>query len=160
MEISRPPHYQHQYDGNQQFHQCVHGPLSREEERKKWLKKGSAAHVTLVDTVNDKYLLKGVKVNGFTHTGPLEVYNSAYTKYSTKRKYFPFKSMVVRSKLAALDHNHNAGREQATVGVSTRSSAPQGAPGYCAVCQKARGVWDCKPVCKGNDYSHVYDMMA
>ena len=80
----------YQWDENTKFHQCKHLPLfSLQQERKKWLKPDLPAHIALVTTVN-KFLLKRIKkMNGFKHTGPLEVYNGAMTKYCPKRQHFP-----------------------------------------------------------------------
>ena len=152
----------HQWNGSQQYHECSHGPLSPEQQRKKkWMVEGSPAHEALVSTVNDKFLLKGVeKINGFQHTGPLEVYNGAYTKYCPKRQHFPMESMVARAELAALDHNHNTGRQQAVVRKATRTSQEKGTLRYRTVCPKAKGAWVAKAIYEGKNYAFVYDMMA
>ncbi len=63
--------------------------------------------------MNKKYLLTGVeKITKFCHTGELEVCHGMMMKYTPKQQHFLYESIVVRAKLAALDHNNNTGRKQ------------------------------------------------
>jgi hypothetical protein len=55
------------------------------------------------------------KLTEFRHTGELEVFHSLMLKYLPKRKHFSYRSMLARTQLAALDHNHNFNRVQAVV---------------------------------------------
>ena len=58
-----------------------------EEEQKKWLKAGSPAHEVLVETVNDKSLLKRVlKVMGIKHTGLLILFEKLKIKVNSMRE--------------------------------------------------------------------------
>ena len=57
--------------------------------------------------------------------------------------------------LAALDNNHNAGREQATV----KSGPKAGEHRYNLVFPKGRKTWVVKPIRQKKDYSYVKEMM-
>ena len=105
---------QHQWEGNVDFHKCEHGALAPEEERKKkWLKPGSPPHNELVKIANDTRFLKKLSLlTGNVHTTAIEVYHALYLKYLPKMTHFSHKAMVQGTKLVALDHNHNVGREQ------------------------------------------------
>ena len=76
------------------------------------------------------------------HTGNLEVYHSVQTRYVPKRQHFSYRGMVARTQLAALDHNANNGRQQATV---TRG-ANQGELQYKLVFPKHTKEWVAKPI--------------
>ncbi|RMX47325.1 hypothetical protein pdam_00021015, partial [Pocillopora damicornis] len=77
---------------------------------------GSSAHNALKEVVFDKNQLKDIQqLTLCCHTGNLEVYHSLQTKYAPKRQHFSYSGMVARTQLAALDHNANTGRQQATV---------------------------------------------
>ena len=152
----------HEWVANQKFHQCAHPPYSQEEEKKrKWMKPDSEAHQALTSVLNKKTLLDGVgKVTKFCHTGELEVYHGMMTKYVPKRVQYPRESMIVRTTLAALDHNHNTNRNQATVKKSSVRSGREGAKRYRVACPKSKKKWVCKPIYEGKQYGYVYDMMA
>ena len=102
----------HEWDANQKFHACSHAPISADSARRtKWLKPDSQPHQALTPILNKKHLLSGVEnITKFCHKGELEVYHNLVTKYAPRRVHFPYESMEVRTKLAALDHNHNTGR--------------------------------------------------
>ena len=153
---------QHEWGGSQKYHACGHGPLSQEDrESKKWIRVGSAAHEALSDVVNDKRLLNGVnQVNLFCHTGKTEVFNSNVLKFCPKRIHFPYEGMVVRTKLTAIETNHNTDRAQARVKRKAAHSGPVGSLRYKAVCPKAKKKWIAKPIYEKKNYDFVYDMMA
>lgn len=48
----------------------------------------------------------------YLHTGKLESYHNLRLKYVPKRIHFPYNGMVLRSKLAIMDHNANINKEQ------------------------------------------------
>lgn len=50
--------------------------------------------------------------SNYVHTGRLESYHNLRLKYVPKRIHFPFNGMVLRSKLAIIDHNSNINREK------------------------------------------------
>ena len=133
----------HSWDSADIYHKCPHPPIPRDEARKKrWLQPGSAAHDALREVVFDKKLLKDIQLLSLCcHTGNLEVYHSVQTRYIPKRQHFSYKGMVARTQLAALDHNANTGRQQATV---TRG-ANQGELQYKLVFPKNTKEWVAKP---------------
>ena len=145
----------HEWDANQKFHACSHAPISADSARRtKWLKPDSQPHQALTPILNKKHLLSGVeKVTKFCHKGELEVYHNLVTKYALKRVHFPYESMVVRTKLAVLDHNHNTGREQAR---SKKGNVER----YRVACPKQKAAWIVKPVYEGKQYGYVYDLIG
>ena len=134
----------HSWDSKDIYHECPHPPIPPDEARKKrWLQPGSAAHDALREVVFDKKLLKDIQLLSLCcHTGNLEVYHSVQTRYIPKRQHFSYKGMVARTQLAALDHNANTGRQQATV---TRG-ANQGELQYKLVFPKNTKEWVAKPI--------------
>jgi hypothetical protein len=48
----------------------------------------------------------------YLHTGQLEAYHSLLLQYASKEVYFTYDGMVLRTILAAMDHNHGIGREK------------------------------------------------
>ena len=59
-------------------------------------------------------LLRDIKIlNGFHHTGSLEVFHSLLLKYCPKQQHFSYDGMQARIELAILDHNYNTDRKQA-----------------------------------------------
>ncbi|CAH3031883.1 unnamed protein product, partial [Pocillopora meandrina] len=109
---------------------------------KRWLRPGSSAHNALKEVVFDKNLLKDIQQLTLScHTGNLEVYHSVQTKYAPKRQHFSYNGMVARTQLAALDHNANTGRQQATVS----RGANQGAAIQGSVSKNTK-EWVAKPI--------------
>ena len=104
------------WDSADLYRKCGHPPIPRNVARnKRWLRPGLPAQEALKGVVFDKNLLKDIQQLTLScHTGTLEVYHSIQTKYLPKRQHFSYKAMVARTQLAALDHNANTGREQAT----------------------------------------------
>ena len=94
----------------------MHQTLPPEEQNsKKWLRLGSAAHNALRKVVLQDTLLRDMKkLCGFHHTGLLEVFHSLLLKYCPKRQHFSYVGMQARIELAILDHNYNTRRKQAT----------------------------------------------
>ena len=116
----------HSWDSAGIYHECPHPPIPRGEARKKrWLHPGSAAHDALREVVFDRNLLKDIQLLSLCcHTGNLEVYHSVpqctTVYHSVQTRYVPnvnfsYKGTVACTQLAALDHNANTGRQQATV---------------------------------------------
>ena len=80
------------------------------------MKKGSDVHKAFVEVVTHKVLLKDIRMLvHFCHTGALETFHNLILKNASKRQEFAYCQMEARIQLAALDNNHNAGREQAVV---------------------------------------------
>ncbi|KAG1701362.1 HEAT repeat-containing protein 3 [Nymphon striatum] len=106
---------QHSWITGEKFHRCEHGLYSRKDAKSTpWLRPESQAHETLQKVVTDKNLLSQLhKVTEGIHTGNLESIHSLYNKYATKRLKFGSAAFKARLRLAALDHNMNAERNQA-----------------------------------------------
>ena len=142
----------HFWDSTEIYHECPHPPIPRDEARKKrWLRPGSTAHNALREVIFDKNLLKEIRLLSLCcHSGTLEVHQSVQTKYVPKRQHFSHKGMVACTQLAALDHNANTGRQQATV----TKGANQGELQYKLVFPKHTKEWVAKPIRKktGRDY--------
>ena len=114
--------------------------------------RGSHAHEALKDVVLNKRLLKDIgKLNLFCHTGGLEVYHSVMTKFCPKREHFPYKGMLARTHLAALEHNHNVNRIHATTTTGEKR--------YKLEHRKAKKEWIVRPIYESMSNSHLNDMM-
>ena len=69
----------------------------------------------LQKVVFQKQLLEDIgKLSEFCHTGDLEVFHSSLLRWLPKRLSFSYRGTMVRTQLAALHHNFNVGRKQAT----------------------------------------------
>lgn len=143
----------HRWAGNKHFRRCSHARLPQNKQRQtKWLKAGSAAHVALEDIVyNSKFLKDLSKLTEFCHTGELESYHSMLLKYCPKREHFPYNGMLVRSQLAAIDHNAHSERPQA--------KTKTGEPRYKLSHPKTQKKWVVKPIKEKKSYQHVGVMM-
>ena len=106
---------EHEWEGNEQFHECLHKELTLYQMKTKpWLKESSYAYAVVQRIATDKNLLSDIPyLTKFSHTGGLEVYHSLYNKYCPKRLHFSYDGMVARSQLAVLDFNTGVGLEQA-----------------------------------------------
>ena len=147
----------HHWDSADLYHECAHPPIPRNVARtKRWLRPGSPAHEALKEVVFDKNLLKDIQQLTLScHTGTLEVYHSVQTKYLPKRQHFSYKGMVARTQLAALDHNANTGREQAT----SSKGESEGELRYKVVYPKRSKEWIAKPVMEKTTRDHLKPML-
>ena len=151
----------HQFPEFRHFQQCQHPiPLPNNHQRQ-YLEEGSAAHTALGKAVNKKSLLADLKkCTKFCHTGQLESYHALRLKYCPKRSHFSMEGMEVRGALAALDHNANVGRQQATVVHPSVASGEVGSLRFAAHCLKRTKRWSARPVLEGKSYDHVYELMV
>ena len=80
----------------------MHPTLSPEEQRsKKWLKSGSASHNALRTVVlQDTLLQDNKKLDGFHHTGSLDVFYSLLLKYCPKQQHLSYDRMQARIEIA------------------------------------------------------------
>ena len=92
----------------------MHPILSPKEQRsKKWLKSVGGAHNALRTVVLQDTLLRGIKkLDGFHHTGSLEVFHSLLLKCCPKQQHFSYDGMQSHIELAILDHNYSTQRHQ------------------------------------------------
>ena len=102
----------HAWAGNELFHSCAHDEdlLGQDID---WLPEDGPDIDALHKVVFDRKLPDG-KLSEFFHTGSLEVYHSSQLRWVLKRVSFLYLGMRARTQVAALHHNSNVGREQAT----------------------------------------------
>eukprot|EP00117_Sycon_ciliatum_P005616 scpid101353/ scgid3873/ len=81
----------------------------------------------------------------------MQVYHSMMTKYMPKRIQFSREGMEARTQLAALDHNFNAGREQATTST--------GQPQYKVQFSRVKGDFVAKKIYSEKKYGCMHSMM-
>ena len=143
----------HSWAGAVKFKRCAHPRLTRaQQKKKKWIQRDSAAYSALEAIVNDKTTLRDIEhLSDFCHTGNLEVYHNVMTKYCPKREHFSHASMVGRTQLAALDHNQNIGRQQATT--------QAGELRYRTECTRQKGAWVAKKIYEKKEYGYLHDMV-
>ena len=137
----------HSWGGCKKFKRCIHHKLTKREMKAvPWLKAGSPSHKVLQEIVFNKRFLNDLhKLTEFHHTGQLEVYHSVMLKYVPKRQHFPYKGMVARTQLAAMDHNFNLDRPHAE---TTNKDGQAGQTRYKVVFPKGRKEWVAKPIRK------------
>ncbi|KAL9958117.1 hypothetical protein ACROYT_G035088 [Oculina patagonica] len=147
----------HEWPGNQHYHKCAHEPYTPEAfHRKKWLTPGSAAHNALVEVVKDKRLLKDMEhLTKCVHTTLLEVYHSMYLKYLPKQMHFTHECMSKGTMLAALDHNKNVNRPQATI----KEGDHKGEPRFKISWNKVTKRFGAEPVPESKSFSYQLEML-
>ncbi|KAL9975035.1 hypothetical protein ACROYT_G012151 [Oculina patagonica] len=147
----------HEWPGNQHYHKCAHEPYTPEASRKKkWLTPGSAAHNALVEVIKDKRLLKDMEhLTKCVHTTLLEVYHSMYLKYLPKQMHFTHECMSKGTMLAALDHNKNVNRPQATI----KEGDHKGEPRFKISWNKVTKRFGAEPVPQSKSFSYQLEML-
>ena len=80
------------------------------------------------------------------------MYHSLLLKYCSKRLHFGYKVMIAQTQLAALDHNNNVDRSQATTAHEQKR--------YKVVFPKAKKQWIAKPIMEPKSYGYLNDMLA
>ena len=145
---------EHTWGDSEIFTACAHPPLEPEKnDGIKWLSPESASHKALQSIVLDKHLIKALsQMTEANHTGDLEVYHSVLLKYCEKRSHFSHDGMVARTALAALDNNHNIGRQHART--------QTGELRYKVAYPKGRRDWVAKPITEDKSYHYITDMMT
>ena len=101
----------HEWEGDQNFHSCEHGPLGHFFIfSSSGLAEGSPAHNALKDIVNDETILKDLPyLTKFCHSGELEVFHSL----CLTRIGFCYHGKCARTRLAVMmDHNSGLNRKQ------------------------------------------------
>ena len=147
----------HSWDSADSYEECARQPIPSAIARtRRWLRPSSSAHNALKEVVFDKNLLKNIQqLTLCCRTGNLEVYHRVQTKYASKRQHFSYNGMVARTQLAALDHNANTGRQQATVS----RGANQGELQYKVVFPKNTKEWVAKPIFEKTSNYHLKPML-
>ncbi|CAH1274886.1 Hypp9332 [Branchiostoma lanceolatum] len=153
MSVTEHVGNNHRFRNNQMFKRCAHDPISgRDQTDIKWLKLGTTPHRALHEVVHEKSLLKDMShLTGFKHTGELEVFHNMLLKYAPKRQHFSYLGMRARLQLAALDHNSNVFREQATT--------KKGDPRWTAAFSKRKKDWIARKVIQAKQYGFRQDLM-
>ncbi|XP_056406820.1 uncharacterized protein LOC130297972 [Hyla sarda] len=130
-------------DDNSQYTSCKHAVLDEEVETpKKMAGRRRCKFEALKKMIKENRLQKDLRqISYFCHTGDLEVFHSALTKYTPKRLHFSANGMIARTQLAALDHNFTVNRSQAVVKKQSESSGPVGTQRYNVAYSKARKEW-------------------
>lgn len=143
------------------YPRCAHNKYSKKEERKKkWIKRGSAAYNQLEKVIFDKRNLADMpKLVNTYHTGSIEVFNSLVNMYATKRKQFDLNMMDARVKLAAIDFNANVKREQAVITKSRCNSGAVGEKRWKFQVAKQSKEWVAKEVKTPKTYSFVTELL-
>jgi len=92
---------------------CEHEEIPEEILRKKkWIHSQSESYNVLKKILLDKRFSNDLQhASNYVHTGKLESYHNLRLKYVPKRIHFPYNGMVLRSKLAIMDHNANINKE-------------------------------------------------
>lgn len=146
----------HSWNDTEIFRKCAHPRLNHRQVRRKcWLEPGSAAYVALEELVLKPKLLKDLaKLTDFCHTGGLEVYHAMMLKYCPKRQHFSYKGMAARTQLAAIDNNHNTGRNQAVIQKGARSGEAK----YRQCFPKMHKRWVVKPVMEKKNYAFLPEL--
>jgi len=75
-------------------------------------------------------------------------------KYAPKREHFSYKGMMARTQLAALDHNHNTGRQQAIIKKGDRAGELR----YRQKYPKMHKRWVVKPVLEEKSYAFIDEL--
>jgi hypothetical protein len=80
--------------------------------------------------------------------------------YCPKRLEFDFPCMMARTQLAALDHNANVGRAQATVGKSFKGTADVGEKRFRTEYKKRTGSWVARVEYQPTNHNRIDALMA
>ncbi|XP_056406023.1 uncharacterized protein LOC130297504 [Hyla sarda] len=152
---------EHSWEENSKYSQCHHPPLTKQQlENNKWLTPGLPSHNHLAKVCLNPVILKDIRqLSNFCHTGELEIYHSLGLKYRPKRIHYFIDSMIARTELAALDHNRNVGRIQATVRKATAISEPKGTLHNSFVYSKARRAWMVKAIYESTSQEFMVEVL-
>ncbi|XP_033992284.1 uncharacterized protein LOC117487734 [Trematomus bernacchii] len=131
------------------FPKCEHSERATTDANK-WLKPDSITLHKVEKILNNTRVLKDVKkLSHHYQTSSLESFHSLILRFAPKNVVFPFMGMLCRLCLAAMHHNENADREQATTAA--------GLPVYKLAYPKARrGECTAKPVKKDPTLSNIF----
>eukprot|EP00079_Xenopus_tropicalis_P032068 XP_017945839.1 PREDICTED: uncharacterized protein LOC108645280 [Xenopus tropicalis] len=152
----------HTFRNLKTYKKCEHKKIRAAEMKdKKWITPSHPAYSTLVAILNSKQLMKDItQIEKFCHTGDLENYHSKVLKYRPKRIAFKLDSMYARTMLAALSHNKNVDRPQATVHCSKKSEFPVGEKRFKIVFPKHKKEWVAKPIFEEISDVHLFDIIS
>ncbi|XP_075696181.1 uncharacterized protein LOC142662115 isoform X1 [Rhinoderma darwinii] len=147
----------HEWHSNSDYWKCQHQvPRCDNSKPTKWLSKGSLAYRRLREIVLGPSLQKDLKqVSFFCHANSLEVFHSTCLKYRPRRLRFYMDGMVARTQLAALDHNRNVHRVQA----SLKKSTTVGTTGRCSKLTKARKSRVVKALYERKGQEFIFDLL-
>ncbi|XP_033096850.1 uncharacterized protein LOC117101089 [Anneissia japonica] len=148
---------EHEWKEGEETKTCGHAAYSPEQnERKKWINPTSKAYRELESVVLDKGILDSLSgLTDFCHTGNIESYHSMMLQYCPKRLHFPYKSMLARTQLAAIDHNSHIGRGQMVASKGPNKGSLMYSQAYSKMCKS----WSVRPVFEKKTYSFVSVLM-
>lgn len=117
----------HSFPGNKFYKKCEHDKYTEDEVRSRnWLQMGSPPHEALKKVLLQPQLVKDIKkMNLNIFTTYLEIFHSLKIRYLPKSIFFEQEKMEAGVKLAALDHNLNIKRNQATKTTKEGSAIPR-----------------------------------
>ncbi|OCT92938.1 hypothetical protein XELAEV_18016005mg [Xenopus laevis] len=118
----------HKWKTGKLYHKCEHEELTDDvDKRRLWMKKGSFAHLKLGEIIKSRTVMKDLThLSEFCHISEIEVYHSNTLKYRPKSNHFFMDGMIARTQLAAIDHNRNVQRQQATIHMGEDESQVEG----------------------------------
>ncbi|XP_071852468.1 uncharacterized protein [Apostichopus japonicus] len=131
---------------------CAHEEIDEGEHDKAWLTKGSAAHKTLGRLLTGKRFMKKLAYyRNFRHTGNLESFHNHLLMYAPKQHSYGYVGFATRSKLAAIDSNYHADREQAVT--------KDGHLRYRCKYSKRTRNFHAEPLREAKSYGYIADLM-
>ena len=150
----------HKWKGYKHYNACLHNRLSAQQQKKtKWLKRGVLQ--ALKDIILDRKLLADLRhLSLFCHTGSLETYHSKMLTFCPKRIEFDYPCMLARTQLAALDHNENVGRPQATVGKVFKGTGDLGEKRFRMEWKKRTKSWVSWVAYQPTSHSRIDSLMV
>ncbi|XP_034070943.1 uncharacterized protein LOC117545323 isoform X2 [Gymnodraco acuticeps] len=118
------------------FPKCTH-PVGAASDANKPYLKGSITLARVETILTNKRVLKDVlKLSHHYQTSSLESFHNLILRFTPKNVVFPFIGMLCRLCLAAMHHNENAGRDQATTAAGKlvfKLAYPKSKRGECTV---------------------------
>eukprot|EP00079_Xenopus_tropicalis_P018460 XP_004920185.1 PREDICTED: uncharacterized protein LOC100495994 [Xenopus tropicalis] len=152
----------HTFPNLKTYKKCQHRKMTAGEIReKKWITPSHPAYCTLVAILTDKLLIRDIcQTEKFCHTGDLENFRSKVLKYWPERIDFTLDSMYARTMLAALSHNKNVNRPQASARCSKISELPVGEKTFQIVFPKHNKEWVAKPIIEEVGDWRLFDIIS
>lgn len=148
----------HSWEDGISYAKCQHPEMSPSDQKEvKWLKKDSPSYKALEKIVKGEKVLKDLPhlVHNM-HIGSLEKYRSKVLKNCSKRINFGIDAMEARTKLAALLHNNNIRRWQATETTARGTAGTQGTTHHLP---RGRNRWVTDMGCDTVSIDHLEELL-